>query len=60
MFNIFRTCNALTIDDRLLIRFLKFLKNSDNKNHPFCNELKEGHKKSKMPSKPQSGNVKTD
>ncbi|AFC71709.1 hypothetical protein [Rickettsia australis] len=60
LFNIFRTCNALTIDDRLLIGFLKFLKNSDNKNHPFLNELKEVHKKSKMPSKPQSGNVKTD
>jgi len=60
LFNIFKACNALTIDDRLLIGFLKFVKNSDNKNHPFLNELKEAHKKSKMPSKPKSGNVKTD
>ncbi|WP_177717267.1 hypothetical protein [Candidatus Rickettsia colombianensi] len=52
--------NALTIDDRLLIGFLKFAKNSDNKNHAFLNELKEVHKKSKMPSKPKSGNTKTD
>lgn len=60
LFNIFKACNAMTIDDRLLIGFLKFVKNVDNKNHPFLNELKEVHKKSKMPSKPKSGNVKTD
>lgn len=39
---------------------LKFVKNVDNKNHPFLNELEEVHKKSKMPSKPKSGNIKTD
>jgi exonuclease VII large subunit len=60
LFNIFKTCNALTIDDRLLIGFLKFVKDTGNKNHPFLNELKEVHKKSKMPSKPKSGNIKTD
>ena|SRR5207237_3119564 len=60
LFNIFKSCNALTIDDRLLVGFLKFKKNVDNKNHPFLNELKEVYKKSKMPSKPKSGNVKTD
>ncbi len=60
LFNIFKACNALTIDDRLLIGFLRFVKNSDNKNHPFLSELKEVHKKSKIPSKPKSGNTKTD
>lgn len=60
LFNIFKACNALTIDDRLLIGFLKFVKDASNKNHPFFNELKEVHKKSKMPSKPKSGNIKTD
>ncbi|EER20858.1 MULTISPECIES: hypothetical protein [spotted fever group] len=59
LFNIFKACNALTIDDRLLIGFLKFAKNVDNKNHPFLNELKEVHKKSKIPSKPKSRNEKT-
>ncbi|KDO02117.1 hypothetical protein [Rickettsia tamurae] len=60
LFTIFKACNALTIDDRLLIGFLKFAKDASNKNHSFLNELKEVHKKSKMPSKPKSGNVKTD
>lgn len=60
LFTIFKSCNALTIDDKLLIGFLKFVKDTSNKNHPFFNELKEMHKKSKMPSKPKSGNVKTD
>jgi exonuclease VII large subunit len=60
LFTIFKACNSLTIDDRLLVGFLKFVKNVDNKNHPFLNELKEVHQKSKMPSKPKSGNVKTD
>ena len=60
LFNIFKTCNALTMDDRLLIGFLKFVKNSYNKNHSFLNALKEVHKKSKIPSKPKSENTKTD
>jgi len=60
LFSIFKACNALTIDDKLLIGFLKFVKDASNKNHPFLNELKEVHKKSKMPSKPKSGNIKTD
>ena len=60
LFNIFKACNALTIDDRLLIGFLKFVKNVDNKNHPILNEFKNLGDKTKMPSKPQSGNIKTD
>ena len=60
LFIIFKSCNALTIDDRLLMGFLKFVKDASNKNHPFLNELKEVHKKSKMPSKPKSRNIKTD
>lgn len=60
LFNIFKACNALTIDDRLLIGFLNFVKNVDNKNHPILNEFKSVSGKTKMPSKPKSGNVKTD
>jgi len=60
LFNIFKTCNALTIDDRLLIGFLKFVKDTDNKNHPILNEFKSLGGKTKMPSKPKSDNTKTD
>ena len=60
LFTIFKACNALTIDDKLLIGFLKFVKNTDNKNHPILNEFKSLGGKTKMPSKPKSGNVKTD
>jgi len=60
LFNIFKTCNALTIDDRLLIGFLKFVKNVDNKNHPILHEFKSLGDKTKMPSKPKSTNVQTD
>ncbi|KJW03716.1 hypothetical protein [Rickettsia argasii] len=60
LFNIFKTCNALTIDDNLLIGFLKFVKNSDNKNLPILNEFKSLGGKTKMPSKPKSADVKTD
>lgn len=60
LFNIFKACNALTIDDRLLIGFLKFIKNVDNKNHPILHEFKSLGGKTKMPSKPKSENTKTD
>lgn len=60
LFSIFRTCNALTIDDRLLIGFLKFVKDSNNKNNPILNEFKSLGGKTKMPSKPTSGDSKTD
>lgn len=60
LFNIFKACNALTIDDRLLMGFLKFVKNTDNKTHSILNEFKSLGGKLKMPSKPKSGNVKTD
>lgn len=60
LFTFFKACNALTIDDRLLVGFLKFVKNADNKNHQVLNEFKSLGGKTKMPSKPKSGNVKTD
>ena len=60
LFGIFKACNALTIDDKLLIGFLKFVKNADNKNHSILNEFKNLGGKTKMPSKPKSRNVKTD
>ncbi|MFV9890615.1 MAG: hypothetical protein AB8U54_01940 [Rickettsia conorii subsp. raoultii] len=60
LFNIFKACNALTIDDRLLIGFLKFVKNVDNKNHSILNEFKSLGSKTNIPSQPKSGNVKTD
>lgn len=40
LFNLFQACSSLTIDDKLLIGFLKFIKNPDNKNHPIFNEFK--------------------
>lgn len=60
LFNLFHACSALTLDDKLLIGFLKFLKNPDNKNHPILNEFKELGQKTRMPSKPKSENPKTD
>lgn len=60
LFNIFKACNALTIDDRLIMGFLKFVKNVDNKNHSILNEFKSLGGKTKMPSKSKSGNIKTD
>lgn len=60
LFNIFKACNTLTIDDRLLIGFLKFVKNIDNKNHSILNEFKSLGSNTKIPSQPKSGNVKTD
>lgn len=60
LFNIFKACNALTIDDKLLIGFLKFVKNVDNKNHAIFNEFKSLGQKTKIPSKPKSENTKTD
>lgn len=60
LFNLFQAYSSLTIDDKLLIGFLKFVKNPDNKNHPILNEFKELGQKNKMPSKPKSDNIKTD
>lgn len=39
LFNIFKACNSLTIDDRLIMGFLKFVKNVDNKNHSILNDF---------------------
>lgn len=59
LFNLFHACSALTLDDKLLIGFLKFVKNPDNKNYPILNEFKALGQKSKIPSKPKSDNSKT-
>jgi len=60
LFNIFKACNALTIDDRLLIGFLKFVKNVDNKNHPILHEFKSLGGKTTIPRKPKLDNTKAD
>ncbi|EER20843.1 MULTISPECIES: hypothetical protein [spotted fever group] len=60
LFNLFQAYSSLTIDDKSLIGFLKFVKNPDNKNHPILNEFKELSQKNKIPSKPKSDNTKTD
>lgn len=39
IFKIFSNHSALTIDDKLLIGFLKFINLDANKNHPILNEL---------------------
>ncbi|MCC8368725.1 MAG: hypothetical protein LN573_01380 [Rickettsia endosymbiont of Oxypoda opaca] len=59
LFNLFQACRALTLDDKLLLGFLKFVKNPDNQNHSILNEFKELGKKTKIPSKPKSDHTKT-
>ncbi|MFP3011436.1 MAG: hypothetical protein ACEY3D_00035 [Rickettsia sp.] len=60
LFDLFQACGTLTLDDKLLLGFLKFVKNPNNKNHPIFNEFKELGHKTRLPSKPKSGNSKTD
>lgn len=38
LFNIFDRFSAVDIDDKLLIGFLKFITNKDNKDHPIIKE----------------------
>ena len=39
LFNIFNRFDAVGIDDKLLIGFLKFITNKDNKDHPIIKEF---------------------
>ncbi|ACP54025.1 Unknown (plasmid) [Rickettsia africae ESF-5] len=39
IFNIFNKFSAVDIDDKLLIGFLKFVTNKDNKDHPIIKEF---------------------
>lgn len=48
IFNIFNRFSAVDIDDKLLIEFLKFVKNIDNKDHPIIKEFLTIANKSKL------------
>ncbi len=48
IFKIFSNHSALTIDDKLLIGFLKFLNLDTNKNHPILKEFQDLATKSKL------------
>ena len=48
IFKIFSDHSTLTIDDKLLIGFLKFINLDGNKNHPILNEFKDLATKSKL------------
>lgn len=39
LFNIFNRFSSIDIDDKLLIGFLKFVTNKDNKDHPLIKEF---------------------
>jgi hypothetical protein len=41
LFNIFTAHSSITIDDKLLIGFLLFATNSDNKDHAILKQFKE-------------------
>ncbi|BBJ32428.1 hypothetical protein RAS_p240 (plasmid) [Rickettsia asiatica] len=48
IFNIFNKFSAVDIDDKLLIGFLKFVTNKDNKDHPIIKEFLNISNKSKL------------
>lgn len=50
-FNIFDRFSAIDIDDKLLIGFLKFITNKDNKNHPIIKEFLTLANKTRSPKK---------
>ncbi len=51
LFNIFNRFSAIDIDDKLLIGFLKFVTNKDNKDHPIIKEFLTIANKSKLRKK---------
>ena len=51
LFNIFDRFSAVDIDDKLLIGFLKFVTNKDNKDHPIIKEFLIIANKSKLRKK---------
>lgn len=51
LFNIFNRFSAVDIDDKLLIGFLKFITNKDNKDHPIIKEFLTIANKTRSPKK---------
>lgn len=56
LFKFFLDYSAITIDNKLLIGFLKFATDKNNKNHSTLNMFKELATSSKTPSKPKQQN----
>lgn len=51
LFNIFDRFSSIDIDDKLLIGFLKFVTNKDNKDHPLIKEFLTLANKTRSPKK---------
>lgn len=51
LFNIFNRFSAIDIDDKLLIGFLKFITNKENKDHPIIQEFLSIAQKTRSPKK---------
>lgn len=51
LFNIFNRFNAVSIDDKLLIGFLKFITNKENKDHSIIKEFLTIANKTRSPKK---------
>lgn len=56
LFKFFLDSSAITIDNKLLIGFLKFATDKNNKNHSILNMFQELAITSKTPSKPKQQN----
>lgn len=56
LFKFFLDSSAITIDNKLLIGFLKFATDKNNKNHPTLNMFKELATHPKTPTKPKQQN----
>jgi hypothetical protein len=56
LFKFFLDYSAITIDNKLLIGFLKFATDKNNKTHPTLNMFKELATSTKTPSKPKQQN----
>ncbi|RYE27591.1 MAG: hypothetical protein EOP45_00730 [Sphingobacteriaceae bacterium] len=53
LLDIIKRCNAITVDDSMLMGFLMFAVNKDNKDHPMLKQFKELAVASKPPSRPK-------
>lgn len=51
LFGIFNRFSSIDVDDKLLIGFLKFITNKDNKDHPIIKEFLTIANKTRLPQK---------
>ena len=55
----FETNSALSVDDALLVGFLRFVMNDVNKNHPMLSEFRSLAMTTKTPSRTKQQNIET-